>query len=170
MALPRLTIATPCAVDWESMKGDARVRHCSSCNKDVYSTKALTRAELDRLITEREGQLPCMRIYRRPDGTIVTRDCLTSSQRAAGWLRLKVAMAASLVLGLVPSLGGGLARGAEPGAATPDPATSAASTPKRQADKARKKKPKKAPDPPAPPSPRKRPERDYDQGLPLLEQ
>ncbi|HLK92181.1 MAG TPA: hypothetical protein VKZ18_19970 [Polyangia bacterium] len=173
MALPRLTIATPCATDWEGMKGDARVRRCSSCDKDVYSTKALTRAELERLITEREGPLPCMRIYRRPDGTVVTRDCLGPLQRAAGWLRLKATVAASLMLGLLPSFGGGLAHGAEPTAATPSRAGSAEPAPrgqKGQADKPRKKKPKKAPEPPAPAPPGRRRHDVIDQGLPLLEE
>jgi hypothetical protein len=161
VALPRLKILAPCAADWESMPGAAHVRHCASCDKDVYNTKSLARAELERLLIARAGQLPCMRIHRRPDGSVITRDDLTPMRRATAWLRLKAAVATSLVVGLVSSLGGGLALAGERAAATPT--ASAASEPKAPADKARKKKPRKKPDPP------KRPPGgdSFDQGLVL---
>jgi hypothetical protein len=98
MALPRLIIPTPCPVEWDTMKGDARVRRCPSCNKNVYNVTLLKRRELDQLIAMSEGPLPCVRAFRRPDGTIVTRDCLVPVLRAATWLRLKVAVVAGFLL------------------------------------------------------------------------
>lgn len=79
--LDRLEIATPCEVSWDAMPGDARIRHCGQCKQNVYNVEALTRGEALRLIAAREGRV-CLRIYRRPDGTVVTADC---------WARLREA-------------------------------------------------------------------------------
>jgi len=73
-ALPTIRIARPCNSSWDLMQGDDRVRHCSNCDRDVYSSAGLSREELWALVHEREGRL-CMRLYRRPDGTLVTGDC-----------------------------------------------------------------------------------------------
>ena len=76
----RIEIPTPCSVPWDSMHGDQRVRHCGSCRKNVYNVAELTRAQALALIASREPV--CLRIYRRPDGTVVTNDC---------WSRLRAA-------------------------------------------------------------------------------
>jgi hypothetical protein len=81
------------------MRGDDRVRHCSACDKKVYDSKGMTGAELELLIAAHEGRrLPCVRLHRRFDGTINTRDCLTPRRRAAAWLRLKAAVAVVFLL------------------------------------------------------------------------
>ena len=72
-ALPTISIGRPCNSAWELMEGDDRVRHCTNCDKDVYSSMGLSRAQILEFITRREGV--CMRLYRRPDGTIVTGEC-----------------------------------------------------------------------------------------------
>ena len=33
----KLRIASPCPVGWETMKGDARTRHCDLCQLNVYN-------------------------------------------------------------------------------------------------------------------------------------
>lgn len=63
------TIANPCSQSWEEMPGTARVRHCAACNQDVVNTAALSSAEIARLL---KGPLPCLRIARFDDGTLVT--------------------------------------------------------------------------------------------------
>lgn len=72
--LDRVSIAAPCPVDWESMPGTDRVRHCSQCNKNVYNLSAMTRRQAEALLRETEGNL-CARLYRRADGTILTENC-----------------------------------------------------------------------------------------------
>jgi hypothetical protein len=72
--LDRLYISSPCNVDWETMPGDGRVRFCSQCHLNVYNISALTRKQAEKLIAETEGRL-CAKLYRRADGTIITRDC-----------------------------------------------------------------------------------------------
>ena len=79
-AVDRVEIQTPCDVAWDSMYGDDQVRHCGRCRQNVYNVAALPRADALRLIASRERV--CLRIYRRPDGTVVTADC---------WSRLRAA-------------------------------------------------------------------------------
>ncbi|HEY6970485.1 MAG TPA: hypothetical protein VJA94_14860, partial [Candidatus Angelobacter sp.] len=72
--LKNVRVASPCRSDWEKMVGDDRVRHCAECKLNVYNLSAMTRREAEELIASREGRL-CVRFFRRPDGTILTRDC-----------------------------------------------------------------------------------------------
>ena len=56
------------------MTGDDRTRHCDLCNLHVYNIAQLTRKEAESLIANTEGRI-CARLYRRPDGTVITKDC-----------------------------------------------------------------------------------------------
>ena len=70
-ALDLVQIPIPCEVPWSAMRGDEQVRHCGQCKQNVYNVSALTRAEAMRLLQGRA----CLRIYRRPDNTVITSDC-----------------------------------------------------------------------------------------------
>jgi hypothetical protein len=72
--LSNLKIASPCPIRWEEMKGDDRARFCDHCDLHVYNISELTRRQAVALIEKTEGRL-CGRIYRRADGSILTRDC-----------------------------------------------------------------------------------------------
>lgn len=71
-----LRIATPCPASWEAMDGDERMRHCAVCDLNVYNFAEMTRDEVHALIARSEGRV-CARLYRRADGTVLTRDCPT---------------------------------------------------------------------------------------------
>ncbi len=91
--LDRVRIASPCSMKWEDMEGDDRTRFCRECSLHVHNISAMSRAEAERFLHERlaaesaidaardalEGRPPrarvCGLIFRRADGTIVTRDC-----------------------------------------------------------------------------------------------
>ncbi len=72
--LSRLKIASPCPVGWEQMKGDDRARFCDHCDLHVYNISELTTRQAVALIEKTEGRL-CARLYRRTDGSVLTRDC-----------------------------------------------------------------------------------------------
>lgn len=72
----RLRIATPCSASWEQMEGDERARHCAVCSLNVYNFAGMTRDEVRALLARTEGRV-CARLYRRADGTALTRDCPT---------------------------------------------------------------------------------------------
>jgi hypothetical protein len=73
-SLDRLYVSSPCNADWETMPGNEQVRFCRQCSLNVYNISALTRKQAEKLIAETEGRL-CAKLYRREDGTIITRDC-----------------------------------------------------------------------------------------------
>ena len=112
-AIDEIDISTPCTVSWDQMRprgGDGRVRYCGQCRQNVYNVEAMSRAEAHRLIAAREGRV-CVRILRRPDGTVVTADC---------WARLRAArrhgvlpfLGMMVLVGLVElvAIGAGLSR------------------------------------------------------------
>jgi len=74
---------------------DGRARFCDSCQRPVYDSAAITRDELLDLIARKEGRrLPCIQLHRRPDGTIVTRDCFAPLVRMGRFLWVNVVLAA----------------------------------------------------------------------------
>lgn len=120
--LPRLRIASPCREPWDGMEGDARVRHCSRCERDVYDLSALSAREVEDLLRAHlalpEGGLPCVRFYRRADGTILTADCPSAAPIKHAALASTAAAAA-----LVVSLASGSTEGTTPVSRVPTPPT-----------------------------------------------
>ena len=97
--LPNIRIATPCSADWNQMVGDDRVRHCATCDKDVFNLSSMTRDEAEALVVATAGNL-CARYYQRKDGTILLADCAVGVAQKRK--RNVVAAGAALLL-----LGGG---------------------------------------------------------------
>ena len=64
------------------MEGDDRVRHCSLCQQAVYNLADLSRSEATTLIENATGRV-CVRLFRRADGRVITRDCPVGVLRAA---------------------------------------------------------------------------------------
>jgi hypothetical protein len=73
-SLDRARVASPCPANWENMTGDDRVRFCQECQLQVYNISEMTRGQAEALIAQAEGRI-CARLYRRADGTILTKDC-----------------------------------------------------------------------------------------------
>jgi hypothetical protein len=96
--LEEIEIASPCSADWAKMEGDDRVRFCKECRKNVYNISTLSRSAAEQLVRETEG-VSCVRLYRRPDGTVITNDCpvgavqgMSMICRTLGGLAIGVAM------------------------------------------------------------------------------
>jgi hypothetical protein len=98
--LDRVDVAKPCTANWEEMEdlsGDDKVRHCASCDLDVYNLSAMRRDEAEEFVASRVGmKRTCIRFYRRTDGTLLTQDCPVGVR--AAWKKMKWA-AAALVAG-----------------------------------------------------------------------
>lgn len=69
-----IRVASPCNARWNDMDGDERARFCRQCSKHVFNLSALTRAQIETLVREKEGKF-CGRFHRRADGTMLTADC-----------------------------------------------------------------------------------------------
>jgi hypothetical protein len=78
--LDLVSIPTPCGYDWNKMSGDEQTRFCPQCAKHVYNLSAMTREKAEETLTKHEGGL-CVRLFRRPDGTVVTHDCAAWHRR-----------------------------------------------------------------------------------------
>jgi len=58
------------------MEGDDRVRFCCACSKNVYDLSAMSEDEAEAFLAlHLDDQDACVRLYRRPDGRILTSDC-----------------------------------------------------------------------------------------------
>lgn len=82
------------------------VRFCGQCSKNVYDISKLTTVEASLLIQQGEasGRLPCMQLYRRFDGTVITDDCPVGLRRIRDiWRRVNsvaAGVAAFFLVGL----------------------------------------------------------------------
>jgi hypothetical protein len=94
--LEKLRVATPCPIGWDSMSGDEHVRFCSHCQLNVYNISSLTRSEAEQLLAKSAGNI-CGRLYRRADGTVITRDCPIGIRA----LRQRASRIAAAVIGLL---------------------------------------------------------------------
>jgi len=107
--LDRLRVASPCPTSWDQMSGNERVRYCELCNLNVYNIAELTRKEATALVSGTEGHF-CARLFRRSDGTVITRDCPVGLRairrrvaRVSGAVFATVLAMCSAVLGQKPS-------------------------------------------------------------------
>jgi hypothetical protein len=84
------------------MAGDERIRFCPQCQLNVYNLSAMPREEAEAIVRQRETARVCIGFYRRPDGTILTRDCPVGAAALARMRavqrRLRLLACASLVL------------------------------------------------------------------------
>jgi hypothetical protein len=95
-------IASPCPARWEEMTGNDRTRFCAQCGLHVHNIAAMTAGEAEALLARAASgeDRVCARLYRRADGTVLTRDCPVGvrlrerARRAAA----RVAAALGLVL------------------------------------------------------------------------
>ncbi|QDU30705.1 hypothetical protein ETAA8_58530 [Anatilimnocola aggregata] len=73
-SLDLIEVASPCTADWNAMQGEERKRFCSQCNLNVFNLSEMTREEAFAFVAKSEGRT-CIRMYKRADGTLITRDC-----------------------------------------------------------------------------------------------
>jgi hypothetical protein len=97
--IDHLRIATPCPISWEQMTGDHRIRFCGHCQLNVYNISELSRIEAESLIASAEGRV-CAKLYRRVDGTILTKDCPVGLRA----LRMRVSKRAAAIFAAIASL------------------------------------------------------------------
>lgn len=103
-----LRVASPCSEKWESMQGDERTRFCAKCRLDVHDVRELSEREVVQLLSKATGRV-CGRIYQRPDGTVLTKDCPVGLAR----VRRQFAMAVMTVAALLVAMVGLRAAGSE---------------------------------------------------------
>lgn len=86
--LSNVRIAAPCAVPWETMEGDERIRFCNQCQLNVFNISAMSEKEAVSTIRTASGGRLCLRFYRRQDGTILTENCPVGLRRIRNMIRI----------------------------------------------------------------------------------
>jgi hypothetical protein len=103
--LQQITIPVPCPVPWDSMTGDARVRMCADCGKEVHNFAELTPREAAALVTERGDHL-CGLLTHRSDGSLVMASDCAPEQRPSPF-RFTIRSIMVVVAGVAAVLGFG---------------------------------------------------------------
>lgn len=104
-------IASPCPARWEDMEGDECKRFCQQCSLHVYDISEMTTQEAEQFLTgEVAGERKCIRMHRRSDGRLITKDCpvgirLLRQRILRGILRASAACLAFLASGLALAAG-----------------------------------------------------------------
>jgi len=81
------------------MTGDERVRLCKHCSLHVYNLSDMPRSEAEAFVNRAEGRT-CIRLFRRKDGTVLTRDCPVGLRALRQRLVRAVAALAGVMLAL----------------------------------------------------------------------
>lgn len=98
--LDDVAIAAPCRIDWNDMVGTDQIRLCGQCNLNVYNISEMTRKEAEDLLTSHKGSHFCLKIFRRSDGTILTKDC-SVGRRILDRARLKIRLLIVSIMGFL---------------------------------------------------------------------
>lgn len=114
--LDRARLASPCTARWEDMSGDDRTRFCPHCQKHVFNLSAMSQAEAEKLVREKEGSF-CGRFYKRGDGRILNGNCPVGQRRRRTRVKKFCAMglAALALFSTAWAAGGGQRRKGPPG-------------------------------------------------------
>jgi hypothetical protein len=93
--LDTISIPTHCTVPWDEMEGNDRSRLCARCQHQVHDVSELTADEALALLRG-PGEPPCLRIYRRTDGRVLTAECMKRRERVWKWLSRRSTWAAAV--------------------------------------------------------------------------
>lgn len=119
----RLRPARPCNQPWDAMQGDDRKRFCASCSQFVWNVAEMTE---DEVIDLMGSEAACLRLLRREDGTVITRECRRSAAP-----RVVVALAlgaAATTTAMLAYPGGSAAADSPPSQPTPAESSSPGAT------------------------------------------
>lgn len=67
-------LAAPCGSKWEAMSGSGRIKFCQQCELQVYDFAKTELPEAREVIFQQEGKENFV-LYKRKDGTFLTRNC-----------------------------------------------------------------------------------------------
>lgn len=103
--LSRVNVASPCAMSFEDMDGDEKVRFCQQCRKNVHNLSNMSKKEAAEVIAKSNGKV-CAFFSRDAKGKIVTDNCPEFLKATRNKVRDQLANIASglVICGLLPSM------------------------------------------------------------------
>lgn len=104
--LDEAVIPIPCTIPWHRMHGDNQARFCTVCSQSVHNIESLSRKEAETLLSENPDGV-CVRLFRQPDGSVLTRDRHDASHARppAIFRRLAIALLSWLGFSLMSGCG-----------------------------------------------------------------
>jgi hypothetical protein len=100
--LQDIYVAAPCKFGWDNMRGDEKVRFCPGCSQNVYNVSEMTEKEAIKFASSDEGLAACIRLYRRTDGTLITKDCPVGLRELRNIWKRHRQVASAILLTLIP--------------------------------------------------------------------
>lgn len=99
--LDQVSVASPCPANWEDMEGGDQKRFCQQCKLHVYDLSAMTAADAESFLQSETAnqKRACIRMVRRADGRVLTRDCPVGIRR----LRLRAIRAIAAAIAFLCS-------------------------------------------------------------------
>ena len=80
--LNSVSIASPCEANWNEMEGNEQIRFCQSCKKNVYNISSMSTDDAVNFLLEKNKERPCLKLYQRADGTLITDNCPVGLRKA----------------------------------------------------------------------------------------
>lgn len=99
--LDDIRIASPCTASWDQMTGTDTKRFCGDCQLHVYNISGMRANDAARLVESAEGRI-CVRLYKRADGTVLTRDCPVGFRSRVRRVTRAAGVALTAAFGIVP--------------------------------------------------------------------
>lgn len=95
--LETINLAFSCPMDWDKMIGNNQIRYCPECKLNVYNISSLSSIEATKLINNNENKL-CIKLYKRADGTVLTKDCSIGIKVIKKKINTNIAVASLAIL------------------------------------------------------------------------
>jgi hypothetical protein len=102
--LRQMTIADPCCMGWNTMRGDEHKRHCESCGKHVYNFTAIQPSEAAALLNSRQPEI-CGVVYKKPDGTLFLFDDQPVPESGPVRWQFRIRSLMGIIAGVAAALG-----------------------------------------------------------------
>lgn len=101
--LDSISIAAPCSVGWDNMSGTEKIRFCNQCSKNVYDISAMSESEALKLLAAQETA-PCLRLFRRTDGTIIFDNCPVGLRRVRNGIKTSMKFVSTIIATIISSV------------------------------------------------------------------
>lgn len=101
--LDNISIAAPFSVGWDNMSRTEKIRFCNQCSKNVYDISAMSESEAMKFLAAQETT-PCLRLFRRTDGTIIFDNCPVGLRRVRNRVKRSMKFVSTILVTIISSV------------------------------------------------------------------
>ncbi len=85
------------------MSGTEKIRFCNQCSKSVYDISAMSESEAMKLLAAQKTA-PCLRLFRRTDGTIIFDNCPVGLRRVRNQVKRSMKFVSTILATIISSV------------------------------------------------------------------